>query len=528
MKKNLVILMIMTMLVVMGGIGCPPTTPTPPPYSGGYTDDAQLVISVGPAMGDHTIPLADLRQGSNDDFNRVVIPLEPKTTDSTGRFTSYERESIAILLESLRDDDKLAVLKRPFVQLDAVFPDGERDIRFFGDTSEVEALPGEHPITGAEIVGLLALAHLMGVNINNNNITTYNMSSWCAWPYPYSYYGFGGSRYYQCGPWWYGMKGLDSKSVSDIPPLPIDSTAPAGAITITSDMDKIVIRYGYILPDGSGVQKFLTILLDNDSDGFTNIDEDDAGTDPNDQNDFPVVVPDVVGLNRAQATVALEAVHLVVGTVSTQMSSEPEGEVLSSNPPAGTSVISGTVVDLILSSGITSNVMVPDVRGKTTYEAGTILENANLRIGGVIQEHSATVSMGLVIRSNPIGGASVPTDSAVDLVVSSGPVGQAEVRITNPASGMVYHIGDTVTLTIKVKGATGGGPYSLLIQNGEFTKVVKSITIQLGDLGTEEVEVFPHPTFTFHLISNGSLFMATLFDGPVRVAESDVPYSVQP
>ena len=190
-----------------------------------------------------------------------------------------------------------------------------------------------------------------------------------------------------------------------------------------------------------------------------------------------------------------------------------------------------TAQDIVEVTVSSATVSVPDVRGKTVSEAQPILTGVGLAVGNVSQEHSATVAVGLIIRSNPIGGTAVSAGSSVDLAVSSGPIGQAEVRIISPPSGNVYHIGDTVSLTIMVKGATGGGPYSLLVQNGEFTKEggnPKSVTIQLGDLGVTDAEVFPHPTFTFHFLTSGSLFMAWVFGRAQKGAERDVPDSVIP
>ena len=402
------------------------------------------------------------------------------------------------------------------------------------------------PISRATLFVGKSLGGMLGAIVETHNnhttINTYNISSWCGWPYP-AYpcrYGYGGGcggpmgsvnnwhgygAIPPCGGWWYGDT-KDSDLAKAIPELPIDSVAPSGAIVVTQNMARIVIRYGYRLPDESAVQKNLTILLDNDGDGFTNIDEWDNGTDPNNTNSFPVEVPNVVGMLVPEATTTLVGAHLLVGNLYPQPSSAPAGTVLASSPVAGTTVHSGSRVNLAVSDGTGggTTTTVPDVRGKTVSEAQPIITGVDLVVGNVNQEHSATVAVGLIIRSNPIAGTSVPTGSSVDLVVSSGPIGQAEVRIVNPPSGNVYHIGDTVSLTIMVKGATGGGPYSLLVQNGELTK----ITIPLGDLGIQEVEVFPHSTFTFHFVSNGSLFMASLFDHSQKVAESDVPYSVIP
>ena len=66
----------------------------------------------------------------------------------------------------------------------------------------------------------------------------------------------------------------------------------------------------------------------------------------------PVAVPDVVNLTEAAAITALTNAGLAVGTVSTASSpTVPSGRVISQNPNAGTSVVAGSAVALVLSSG---------------------------------------------------------------------------------------------------------------------------------------------------------------------------------
>lgn len=65
-----------------------------------------------------------------------------------------------------------------------------------------------------------------------------------------------------------------------------------------------------------------------------------------------VIVPDVVGLDQAGAESAIESALLVVGTVSTVSSdSVPAGNVISQSPSGGSTVTSGTSVDLTVSLG---------------------------------------------------------------------------------------------------------------------------------------------------------------------------------
>jgi hypothetical protein len=63
-------------------------------------------------------------------------------------------------------------------------------------------------------------------------------------------------------------------------------------------------------------------------------------------------VPNVVGATQGAASAAITGAELVVGTVTTASSpTVPSGEVISENPGAGTSAVSGSAVNLVVSTG---------------------------------------------------------------------------------------------------------------------------------------------------------------------------------
>ena len=88
-----------------------------------------------------------------------------------------------------------------------------------------------------------------------------------------------------------------------------------------------------------------------------------------------VAVPNVLGDTQAVATSALTGEGLVLGTVTPQASATiPAGQVLSESPAAGTSVNSGSAVNLVVSSGPTEPVSVDLASVMTLYafaEIGT-------------------------------------------------------------------------------------------------------------------------------------------------------------
>jgi beta-lactam-binding protein with PASTA domain len=134
-----------------------------------------------------------------------------------------------------------------------------------------------------------------------------------------------------------------------------------------------------------------------------------------------VLVPDVVGFTQVNATSALAAAGLDVGSTSAVASdSVPAGNVVSQMPSAGTSVVVGSAVALTISSG-PATVVVPDVSGLTQSAATTVITAASLAVGSVTTITSTSVPAGNVVSQSPAAGATVPHGSPISLVVSVGP-----------------------------------------------------------------------------------------------------------
>ena len=73
----------------------------------------------------------------------------------------------------------------------------------------------------------------------------------------------------------------------------------------------------------------------------------------------------------------------------------------------------------------TGPVTVPNVVNQTQAAATTAITGAGLVVGTVTQQSNATVPAGSVSSQNPASGVGVPAGSAVNLVVSTGPVAGA-------------------------------------------------------------------------------------------------------
>jgi beta-lactam-binding protein with PASTA domain/tRNA A-37 threonylcarbamoyl transferase component Bud32 len=107
-------------------------------------------------------------------------------------------------------------------------------------------------------------------------------------------------------------------------------------------------------------------------------------------------------------------------TVKNTPNNAQQGQVLSADPNSGTSVNKGSTVTLTVSSGPNS-VTVPSVAGLSQTAAANVLGNRGLSLNGTTNQTSTQYQAGVVIGSEPGAGSSVPPNSGVTLIVSSGP-----------------------------------------------------------------------------------------------------------
>ncbi|MEM7762975.1 MAG: PASTA domain-containing protein [Pseudomonadota bacterium] len=162
----------------------------------------------------------------------------------------------------------------------------------------------------------------------------------------------------------------------------------------------------------------------------------------------PVPTPNLVGLTRADAEAALIAVNLVVGEVTEANDfNVPEGSVISQDPNGGLNVPEGTVVNFVVSLG-PPTVPVPNVVGLTRAAAETAIVNGELVVGTVTEQNSMTVPAGVVISQSPVAAEIAIVGTAVDFVVSLGPVMVSVPDIGGLARGVASSTLTNDTLTV--------------------------------------------------------------------------------
>jgi beta-lactam-binding protein with PASTA domain/predicted Ser/Thr protein kinase len=148
-----------------------------------------------------------------------------------------------------------------------------------------------------------------------------------------------------------------------------------------------------------------------------------------------VAIPSVEGLSPSDATKNLHRAGLKVSHTVDQSSSHfPAGQVTGTDPAAGHSVLSGSAVTLLVSSGPPSS-SVPDVTGDTQSSATNQLTQAGFKVDTTTQT-SSSVTAGNVISQNPGAGGAATRGSTVTIVIASAPTTATVPPVVgDPASG---------------------------------------------------------------------------------------------
>ncbi|WP_030319045.1 Stk1 family PASTA domain-containing Ser/Thr kinase [Streptomyces sp. NRRL B-3229] len=131
-------------------------------------------------------------------------------------------------------------------------------------------------------------------------------------------------------------------------------------------------------------------------------------------------VPALLAKTEAQARDRLDEVGLETGKVTYAYSDTVKrGTVISTDPGVGSRIRNNDSVAITVSRG-PQTVKVPDVDGDALGTARNRLKAEGLQPGMVTREFSDDVPRGLVISTDPSGGTTLRTGSAIALTVSKG------------------------------------------------------------------------------------------------------------
>jgi serine/threonine-protein kinase len=132
-------------------------------------------------------------------------------------------------------------------------------------------------------------------------------------------------------------------------------------------------------------------------------------------------IPAVTGQTFDAADATLQQLGLVTQRFDVNSDTVPAGQVVDTDPAAGTIVSPGTVITVHVSDGKLA-VPVPNLQGQPLTAASNALTTAKFVVGQTEKENSPDVASDVVIRTDPAAGTSGHAGDTINLVVSTGMV----------------------------------------------------------------------------------------------------------
>lgn len=145
-----------------------------------------------------------------------------------------------------------------------------------------------------------------------------------------------------------------------------------------------------------------------------------ASATPEADTDGQKNVPVVKDMTKDEAIAALEKEDLQYKFTEQPSDSVDSGKVIGTSPEEGSTVEKGTQVEVYISSG-PQKVKVPSVTNSTQEDATATLKSAGFTVKVGSTTYSDTIAKGLVVYTDPKGGASVLPGATITLHLSKGP-----------------------------------------------------------------------------------------------------------
>ena len=212
-----------------------------------------------------------------------------------------------------------------------------------------------------------------------------------------------------------------------------------------------------------------------------------------------VQVPDVTGLSVAEASAALKAEGLTLGTQTQQASDTvPEGRVIDQSPESDTQVDQGRAVSVTVSSGV-EETGVPSLVGLSLDQASQALRQAGLEVGATTSVASDQ-TRNTVLKVSPKEGETVPAGSSVDIRYASGSnkvpdvVGKDEATAQNQLEQAGFQVP-----TPAEQESADQAPGTVLSQTpsaGETSRLGSTVRITVAVAPPETPTPTPTPTDT--------------------------------
>jgi serine/threonine protein kinase/beta-lactam-binding protein with PASTA domain len=160
----------------------------------------------------------------------------------------------------------------------------------------------------------------------------------------------------------------------------------------------------------------------------------------------PITIPDVTGQPFANAQSQLIGLGFTVSRIDAPSDQQPQGVVISMDPPQGSAEPSGTRITLTVSKGPTTS-QVPDVTNLTQADATSILQGAGFSVATVTQPVSDPTQDGVVISQTPKGNSTGQQGEVIVITIGQFQPGAGQSGPTGPTGTATTGVTTTQTTT---------------------------------------------------------------------------------
>ncbi|MCQ9385751.1 Stk1 family PASTA domain-containing Ser/Thr kinase [Brevibacterium moorei] len=229
----------------------------------------------------------------------------------------------------------------------------------------------------------------------------------------------------------------------------------------------------------------------------------------------PFALENLKSKSTAEAKQYLQDNGLNSQTKETHDDKVDEGDIVKTDPTAGTEVTAGQTVTLYVSTG-PDVVDVPDVAGDTESLARQRLTDAGLKAGANEEKTSPDKEKGTVLSTNPKKGKEVKRQSTVDLVISNGKVdvpsvtGQKQEEACETLRGKKYQLECSVKV-VETEDHKAGEVYEQSVNGGNTVDQHSTITITVAKAKPKPT---PPPTPSQAPIPTTGILPGTTQHGP--------------
>ncbi|MDI6839302.1 MAG: PASTA domain-containing protein [bacterium] len=130
-----------------------------------------------------------------------------------------------------------------------------------------------------------------------------------------------------------------------------------------------------------------------------------------------IKMPNLIGMPLDEAEFKLNEIGLSVGEVKYEISDSAPNSIILSSPGPNEFVEKGKIVDLIVSRGAYL-ITVPNLFGKTLWQARKILAEKGLKIGDIYYTCDEEYRFGIIIRQDPPANTKVSKETPIYFTIN--------------------------------------------------------------------------------------------------------------